>query len=411
MREKEKKYLDILPPQKIDRDDFEKMREKRERKVFLKRKFFWIFLSILIGGSALFYFKFQKVEIEIWPVTEKIRGEKEIIAKRGGSFNLSSLVLPALLLEEEKRASQKFPASYVTQERKAEGIIRVYNAYSTTPLTLRAQTRFLSDRGKLFRSFERITIPGKRYEKGKWIPGSIDVKVRAVKAGKEYNIPPSKFSLPGLAGTNLYTLVYGESFEPMKGGFSGKGHLVLAEDMERAEKVLREKLEKANVNYLHQKALQEGFILLEETITHQVLEATSSEEVGNVSEEFEFSVRMKTTALALEREKLEKLAQEIILSQMEEGKMFWPETLKVKWEIKKSDMEKGEVLISLEIFAKISEKIEKNALLEVVAGKSIQETFFILKNQFEKIEIKTTPFWLRKIPKDPERIEIKFILD
>ena len=406
------KFLDILPPHKVETDKIERLRPSRPGKFFLNKKLLLGLFLVLIFGLLFLHFKLQKVEIEIWPLTETIRLEKEkVFIQKDSLLSQGNFRLPAVLLELESTDSQKFPASYITQEKRAEGIIRVYNFYSTAPLTLRAQTRFLSDGGKLFRVPKKITIPGKKLEKGKWAPGILDVKVIAAEPGKDYNIPPSKFSLPGLAGTNLYTLVYGKSFEYMRGGFSGKGHQVLSQDIETAEDILLDKIKKANINNLKEKALQEGLVFLEETISHKVLEAVSSEEVGNIVEEFEFRAKVKTEAFAFQKKQLEEIVAKMITSQLEKDKMLWPETLELDWQIEETNLEKGEILLFVNASAKISDKIDKVTLLETLSGKSIQEAIFLLKNQFERAEVKATPFWLRKIPKNPEKIEIKFILD
>lgn len=404
------KFLDISPPHKIDHEELKRVRPERSSLLFNKKNFL-ILLLFLIFGGVFIWFKTQKTEIKVWPATETVKLEKEITLQEKALFNFASLLLPATVLEVEKTESQKFPSSFIPQQKKAEGIIKVYNLYSTSPLTLRAQTRFLSDSGKLFKAPEKISIPGKKLEKGKWLAGILDVKVVAVEDGEDYNIPPSKFSLPGLVGTNLYTLVYGESLEPMAGGSTSGGHQVLAGDLETAENVLVEKIKKANVDSLKQKADREERILLEDMISHQVIETSSSEKAGSAVKEFGFTAKVKTKVFSVKRETLEELAKELINSQISKNKTLWEKTLNLQWEIKESNLEEQKVVLTLKISAKVSEKIEKPALLDTLTGKPTSEALFLLKNQFERAEIKTTPFWLRRIPKDPKKIDLQFILD
>jgi hypothetical protein len=96
---------------------------------------------------------------------------------------------------------------------------------------------------------------------------------------------------------------------------------------------------------------------------------------------------------------------------MEENKTLWPETLKVNWQIEKRNEDKEIFFLSLRASGEVSEKIDKLALLETLAGKPIREALFLLENQFLKAEIEVTPFWLRKIPRNKEKIKIKFTLD
>jgi len=198
------KFLDILPPHKIDTRGLKITKKPRKQRRFSRnKKAIFLFMGlILIFGAGLFYLKNQKIEVKIWPATQAIEAEREITLREGVLPDFASLILPAVILETEDEETQKFSASYVAQAKKAEGIIRVYNAHSTTPLSLTAQTRFLSEGGKLFRTPQRIIIPGKERRGGRWVPGQLDVRVVAAEPGENYNIGPSKFSLPGLAGTN-----------------------------------------------------------------------------------------------------------------------------------------------------------------------------------------------------------------
>lgn len=403
------KYLDILPPNKGE--FFKEFKVRKESKLSLKKNIFLFSLLFLIFLGVIFCFKSRQIEIKIWPETEIVKIEKEITLKEGGLLNFSDLILPLQSLEIEQRKAQKFPSSFVPKESKAQGKIRVFNLYSSTPLTLRAQTRFLSDSGKLFIAPEKIVVPGKKMEGGKLIPGQIDIKVIAAEPGPEYNIPASKFSLPGLVGTNLYTLVYGESLQPMSGGSTGQGRQVLAEDLETAENVLVEKLKKENVEALQKKADQEGKFILEETISHQILEGSSSAKAGESFEEFEYEAKVKTKAFSFEKESLERFANELIGAKIKNEMMLWPQTLKINWRLKEKNLEKGEIIISLEAEAKISNKIEERALLESLARKSISEATFLLENQFPKVQINKKSFWLRKIPKDIQKIKLEFVLD
>lgn len=411
MPEQEEKFLDIAPPHKINTEGLKMRRPQREKKSFLwlKKLLLPLCLLLLIVG-AFFSFQSRRVEIKIWPETQTIKLEKEITFKEGAIADFSTLTLPLSILEVEEEKSQKFPASYVAQERKAEGTIRVYNLYSTTPLSLVARTRFLSEEGKLFRTTKKITIPGKKLEGGKWVPGTLDVQVVAAEPGEDYNIPPSHFSLPGLAGTNLYTLVYGESKEPMRGGFSGQGRQVLKEDIETAKDVLKKKLAEENEAALQRKAEAQEKILLKENILHKITATSLSAERGAAVEEFSCKVKLKSQAFALPKETLEKLAKEVIESNLEKGKIFWEKTLNLDWKVQDQDWEAREVKILLEISAKTSEKIEKPALLDSLAGKSIREALFLLKNQFPQAEIESTPFWLNKIPNDLNKINLEIEL-
>src|SRR4030042_6465904 len=192
-----KKVIDIFPPSKIELKkeiEIEKEEEQEEKETELKpekksrvslksfvRKvpippfkkglIFSLLFLVLLG--AFCYITLSKAEIQVWPETELIGLEEEAILDQHATVADSLMkIIPAQILQKEKTVVQSFLASgKVLKEEKAEGTIRIYNAYSTSPQALLATTRFVSADGKLFRTPIKSTIPGGTYEKGKFIPG------------------------------------------------------------------------------------------------------------------------------------------------------------------------------------------------------------------------------------------------
>jgi len=57
--------------------------------------------------------------------------------------------IPLFYFESSRTITQKFPATEIKNiEAKAKGTIRIYNAYSSSPQTLVATTRFMAPDGK-----------------------------------------------------------------------------------------------------------------------------------------------------------------------------------------------------------------------------------------------------------------------
>ncbi len=98
---------------------------------------------------------------------------------------------------------------------KAGGAIYIYNAYSTASQKLVAQTRFETKDGKIFKIQEPITVPGAKMSGTKLTPSFIKIEVVSDAAGKEYQIGPSYFTIPGFQGSPKYAGFYAESTESM----------------------------------------------------------------------------------------------------------------------------------------------------------------------------------------------------
>ncbi|MBI3115148.1 MAG: hypothetical protein HYZ09_01485 [Candidatus Kerfeldbacteria bacterium] len=109
---------------------------------------------------------------------------------------------------------------------KAAGTVRITNTTSS-PQPLAATTRLLSESGVLFRTLTRVDVPAK---------GSLEVSVEADEAGPTGEIGPQRFTIPGLRAANQQ-LIDGESFAAMTGGTVASG-AVTPEDLTAAQTTL-----------------------------------------------------------------------------------------------------------------------------------------------------------------------------
>lgn len=406
-----KKFFDILPPKRFPE---RKLKKTKHSSVLTFKKFLIFAFLFLVFLGAIGYFVLAEVEIAIWPKTEILDFEEEIIADTK-TFKVSVFEksIPARIFEIEETASQEFSSSGKI-EKKAEGIIRVYNNYHLL-VNLKLGTRFQppSEEVLYFCSFDKIVIPAKSY---------IDVEVQACRPGdgEKYNIGPSKFSVPGLRGTDLFFYIYGESFEPIKGG--GKIPQVTKDDLERGKNILTEQLfievKESFKNALQLETLRldgnsTNFILLENAIQNEVLEIISEVEAGAEVSSFNLRVGVKSKSLVFKKSDLENFAQEFILAQISRDKKLQIESLKFEFQSESIDLESGKIALNLKFSSQIYSDIDSIFLRESLKGESLEESKVILENQVEimRAQITTRPFWLQKIPKNINKIKLEIKLD
>lgn len=424
MNNKPEKIFDIIPPKsEIRQPDFEeKELPTQERKPFNWRlPLIFIFL-IILGVSG--YFFLPRVEIEIWPeLEEKKMREKVELDGKANQPDFSKKVIPAKILEVSQEMSQDFtPTGKVPKEERAHGQIKVYNAYSEFPQTLMANTRFFSAEGKLFRSTEQVTIPGGHYEKGKLIPGSLDIQVVAAEPGESYNVGPSTFSIPGFAGSPKYTAFYGKSFSPMTGGLKGEVPQVTSDDLEKAKNALTDKLFEEERKAIQGSVLPE-FVLLNDTLKQEIKDVSFSAKELDLVQSFNCHLRVVSKALVFRRADLENFSSGSLLLQLpqqekKEEESFWlerriqPESLKIDSRLESLDLESEKATLNLGISANVYYGLDESLLRKSLLGKSFAETTAILENQSQirKAEAKFWPFWVNKVPQQEERIKIKINL-
>lgn len=422
-----KKILDIFPPKEIKKEVREVKPEPEKKpkpeisfpKVPLKAKRSLILVLVILISAGIFgYFapphKWGGAKIEIWPETELLTFKTKLtVDKKAEQSDFLAKVIPGEILTKEMSIREEFPSSGKTlKEVKAEGIIRVYNTYSTSSQILIAKTRFVSADGKLFRSIERVIIPGQEYQEGKLVPGYLDIKVRADRPGPEYNIGPTTFSIPGFAGTPRYTAFYGKSFQPMVGGLREEVPQVTQEDLNQAQKRLEEKGISDCQIALKNEILAE-FVLLKEALKTKIIETLSLAKAGAELKTFSFQIKAKSEALVFRADQIDNFARSFILAQIPEDKKLLSESLKLNYSPENLNLELGKIILSLEMEAKIYSDINQETLKRALRGKSLKEAQWLLENQpqITKVQIALWPFWIKKVPEKLEKIEIKLRLD
>lgn len=413
-----KKFFDIIPfnltPNiETNSDEGGGKEEKKGKSLRLK--------GILISSGVLFilliiylYFKLAFLDVEIWPKTELVTSEQKITAEESvNGIDLQNEKIPAQFIKKEKELWQEFSATGLSsKEGTAEGTIRVYNKYSPpTSFTLVAKTRFLSDSGKLFRSVSKINLPSAQVKNGKITPSWADVKVAAVESGEAYNIGPAKFSLPGLAGTSSYYSVYAESTDKMTGGYESKLKVVTAEDIDNAKNSLTQKLLNDTEKILKNNALSLGLILFDNTMTKDVVEASSSVKAGAEVDKFNYKVKVNISALVFKESDLRKIAKNYIISQVSESKTILEKSLNLDYVPETIDLKAGKMTLNLKISTKIYPIVDKQKMSLSFMGKSSNDISDIiyseLNQQVDRLKVNLWPFWVKKAPKNQDKIKIE----
>ena len=431
-----KKIVDILSPEEVKKktnkkagEEFSSSRPAWRLKIpkikpprfgiplFLRGKKTLILILLILAAVGVFsysYFALARTRIEIWPETERLTFETELtVDEKIKELDFLTKTAPGKISERTEEITQKFPSSdKALIKKRAEGIIRVYNGYSISPQVLIATTRFVSADGKLFRTPTRVTIPGGHYERGRLVPGFLDVKVKADQPGEENNIGPTTFSIPGFAGTARFAKIYGKSFQPMTGGEIREVVRVSQEDLDRAKRILNEKAAETCSVALKAETTPE-FDFLKEAIETETLESSADVEVGTEIEEFNFQVKVRCRALVFKIEDIRNFAINLIAAQVAENKIVVPESLKINYLLERVDLKKGRMVLSLSLTAYVYSSIDQLSLQNGLAGKSLTEARVLLENlpQVNKVYVKPWPFWVKNIPEDLDRINIELRFD
>lgn len=423
-----KKVIDILPPKpkssltpEKSKESFAELSLSHDEKVIFKssrqrpslniwKKSLAALFALIILVFVSLHFFFAKAEIEIAPKTQPFNFSETVTADINTvSANPEQSLIPGIIFEIEKEVAEEFQATAAILKR-AEGKIRIYNNFTTQTETWLKSTRFVSSEGKLFLSKDAIRVPGAALKNGRIEASFVDVPVIAAEGGQEYNIGPSNFSIAAFLGTARYTQYHGESSESMSGG--GAFHKVSKEDLDRAEALLMEEAKNESEAELAGK-IPDGFVFLKESVRSETLEKSSSAEVDQETDKFEFRIKTKASILSFKLEDLKGIAEHFVVSQLEPGKTFYKEGLRTEYQFQAFNSDELRLLVLLSGSAKIYSELDLNSLKRSLVGKYLSEAKILLNNQEElsRAQIRLFPFWRNSLPSKLEKIEINLVVD
>ncbi len=400
-----KRLIDIYPPQTKQESFAQEQAVIEKSKSALRGTGFAIFLLGVIVALPLFlHFFFAKANIVIWPQITELHIKEQIDAQIGyEKMNFEKKIIRARTFEEEKQLMQLFPATGKKfKEEKARGTIRVYNESTGQTQQLVANTRFISEDGKLFRLKRAVSVP----------QGFLDVEVEAAVPGVEFNIEPSKFSLPGLVGSPLYTKVYGESFQAMSGGEEQEVLVVTEEDIAAAKDQLVATLKAQAIQALLAK-VPASYKVLEDTLVSTVLEDNSLVKPGAELNQFNYTSKIRVIMSGFHTEDAQVLARQLLLGYLAPNEAVNENTLQMTFQAVENREENGAMPIEVEIRADQYEKIDTKDFSQRAAGVS-QTEFRQLMAEYPflaKVQFSFWPFWISTVPGDIKRINLDVNLD
>ena len=437
-----KKIYDILPPQEaplakgagplLDATDENvpvrpavkrqgNIRRNRTNKN--KKKRFPLKELVIGGGVIVFllcgfaYLKLPKAEIQISPNIETISLQEKVTADISArAVNTSLKVIPARYIEMQQDGQQEFPATgSASDDATATGTIKIYNKIDApAPFTLIKGTHFLSDSGKYFVTLAKIVIPAAQRKNGKLVAGSINVSVQAKEPGVDYNIPPSKFSIPKLNGSAYYYSIYGESTGAMTGGHIGKVKKVTESDIESAQALLTKELLAKAKTALEEK-IADDEILLPGATQSTIVSASADVKAGAINDAFTQSATVKMLALVFKKQDVEKLMKDKMAPLIPAESIMLENSLITTYSALLIDMKEGTMALSVQGSAKAYQDIDTNELIGQFRLKSDEQIKAVLDQMYpgkiSELKINFWPFWVSQAPKDKSRITVELNLE
>lgn len=333
--------------------------------------------------------------------------EDAVVADKGiTTIDYDAGRIPGQVFTQKTNVSLKYPATGRKNiERKASGSITIYNAYSSAPQSLVANTRFETPDGKVFRLVSAVTVPGAKIENGKIVPSSVNADVVADKPGDAYNMGPiAKFTIPGFSGTPKYEGFYAESKAAFTGGFIGEGKVATDEDIKNAKAKSAASLE-ASLRTLLAAQMSSDFTVLNDATVFTLLKQTVTPEAGTDGQFSVLSEGQISLIAFREKDLLEFLRAR---AAQEKGMEFEIIGENKEYGVARVDLTAGRVSFALTYTAQLRRVLDVTAFLSQVVGKSEEDLKTIIAGVpgISGGTANLWPFYVRTVTKNAEKVKI-----
>ncbi len=189
----------------------------------------------------------------------------------------------------------------------ARGTVTLKNS-SKSPQQLVATTRLHAPDGKQFRIDKSVIVPAL---------GSIDVPAHADFEGKEGDVAPTTFIIPGLTA-DRQKVVTGENKVAFTGGLTQKA-VITQQDIDKAAVVMRDELSEQISGLLREEA---GNNFAGEQYIVDVVSQSSSVNAGAEAGQFDLTMSVKVTGVFYDKKALEDVAVRQLYERLTQGSEF-----------------------------------------------------------------------------------------
>lgn len=302
--------------------------------------------------------------------------------------------VPGQVFTAQKEVSGEYP---ITSEKdvaqKSNGIIKISNK-GTASQRLVATTRFESKDGHIFRIPETIMVPA---------GSSVTARVFADGPGKEYNIGPTTFTVPGFKGTPRFDEFSAISSASMSGGLVGAGKVVSEQTFIKAQEELTAKLRDEITKSIQEQA---GDFKILTPVNVVIQTPVTNAKVGDAAETL--TMKLKGSAnVAAYREADALILIDNYLSKNGNMKLA-PRGTDIAYMATAGNKSSKSFPFEATVKGKANAHIDVATIQKAIPGmnESAIRDYFKGIAEVNSARILLSPFWITSVPNDPKKIHI-----
>jgi len=352
--------------------------------------------------AAVGYLSFAKATIEVTPKVDE--AETQFTTSIQPNPNLdprkAETITGRIIDASDEGGLEVNQVSTKQIDEYASGTVTLTNTRGQAQPLL-ATTQLLSSEGVLFRTVSRVVVPA---------GSSIQADVVSDQPGAAGNIGPSHFTIVKLF-QGWQDQIYGDSSEAMTGGVR-EVQMVTQEDIDAAKNELSEQVYTNATENIRTK-LEEGEMILEQALSKEVLEFSSSVEANTEADSFSISMKGRVTAVVFEEGQLLELAKSKLQSEISTDRELSDYRMSdLKYTVGTYDLNNGtaelEVFFKGQTVLKLSNDIFDKSQLFGLRQEEVKQYFDEFQD-IENIEVKFSPFWVTTVPAIESKVDIKIV--
>lgn len=366
--------------------------------IYKKIAFSFIVLTLILIGVVL-YFSLIKLNIIIVPKEEAVASSLAFdIYASTTSENLPAGAIVGEITKIKEVETKEFSATGIKSiGADVTGKVTIINNYNRNqPLV--ATTRLLTSDNKLFRLKNTINVPA---------GSSVEAEIYADSPAEDIDIPPSKFSFPGL-WAGLQDKIYAESKEAIKYQEQVK-KVVTEKDIEDAAAEIKNSL--ATKAKADAESRNTDFNIFLYKIDEDSIKNEIDSKAGDEKEKFMVTAEAEIAVIAFKGDQANSLANEKLSSELPANK----ELLGLNFESFKYDLNSvsfeqntASASVSFEgktIFKKDAEIIDRNKIVGLDKEQII--TYLDSLPDIASYQIIFSPKFIDRAPNLVDRITVK----
>lgn len=230
-------------PERKDSGRITPARQTRMRKHNNGGKGIWyvagILLVALFFGLSVF---FTGATVRVVPQTMDLPLNERFVANKKAVS--TELTFDFMVVDGEVSRAVNSETKKEVQE-VSRGRVRIYNETGTQAQNLAIDTRLEDSTGRVYKTVDKVTVPGQQNIEGTLEPGFVDIDIYAAEPGQEYNQDGEvELKLVGFREANSpkYDTIYAKTITSLEGGFIGERFVLSDEDESQTKETLTQEL-------------------------------------------------------------------------------------------------------------------------------------------------------------------------